>query len=83
MWLAETSQQPISQTTWLKATPRCNQCNHTVFMGLLRIPFTGTSKNAHMLSHVVDYQNYRTHKEQVVNKTGTSSIHNGIHVHKL
>jgi hypothetical protein len=24
LWLAETSQQPISQTTWLKATPHCN-----------------------------------------------------------
>jgi len=28
LWLAETSQQPISQTTWLKHTPHCNQCNH-------------------------------------------------------
>jgi len=28
LWLAETSQQPISQTTWLKLTPHCNQCNH-------------------------------------------------------
>ena len=31
LWLAETSQQPISQTTWLKATPHCNnynRCNH-------------------------------------------------------
>ena len=26
--LAETSQQPISQTTWLKVTPHCNHCNH-------------------------------------------------------
>jgi hypothetical protein len=25
LWLAETSQQPISQTTWLKVTPHCNQ----------------------------------------------------------
>ena len=24
LWLAETSQQPISQTTWLKVTPHCN-----------------------------------------------------------
>jgi hypothetical protein len=28
LWLAETSQQPISQTTWLKVTPNCNHCNH-------------------------------------------------------
>ena len=28
LWLAETSQQPISQTTWLKVTPHCNYCNH-------------------------------------------------------
>jgi hypothetical protein len=28
LWLAETSQQPISQTTWLKVTPHCNHCNH-------------------------------------------------------
>jgi hypothetical protein len=27
LWLAETSQQPISQTTWLKVTPHCNHCN--------------------------------------------------------
>jgi hypothetical protein len=25
--LAETSQQPISQTTWLKVTPHCNHRN--------------------------------------------------------
>ena len=28
LWLAETSQQPISQTTRLKVTPNCNHCNH-------------------------------------------------------
>jgi hypothetical protein len=28
LWLAETSQQPISQTTWLKVTFHCNHCNH-------------------------------------------------------
>ena len=28
LWLAETSQQPISQTTWLKFTQHCNHCNH-------------------------------------------------------
>jgi hypothetical protein len=28
LWLAETSQQPISQSTWLKVTPHCNHCNH-------------------------------------------------------
>jgi hypothetical protein len=28
LWLAETSQQPISQTTWLKVTPHCNHCIH-------------------------------------------------------
>jgi len=27
LWLAETSQQPISQTTWLKVIPHCNHCN--------------------------------------------------------
>jgi len=31
--LAETSQQPISQTTWLKVTPPCNQCHHYIFCG--------------------------------------------------
>ena len=30
MWLAETSHQPISQTTWLKVTPHCNHCNQCV-----------------------------------------------------
>jgi len=29
LWLAETSQQPISQTTWLKVTP--HHCNHYKF----------------------------------------------------
>jgi len=28
LWLAETSQQPISQTTWLKVTPHCIHCTH-------------------------------------------------------
>jgi len=27
LWMAETSQQPISQTTWLKVTPHCNHCH--------------------------------------------------------
>jgi hypothetical protein len=27
LWLAETNQQPISQTTWLKVTPHCNHCS--------------------------------------------------------
>jgi len=27
LWLAETSQQPISQKNWLKVTPHCNHCN--------------------------------------------------------
>ena len=31
LWLAETSQQPISQTTWLKVTPHCNHCNHCMY----------------------------------------------------
>jgi len=26
LWLAETSQQPISQTSWLKVAPHCNHC---------------------------------------------------------
>jgi hypothetical protein len=30
LWLAETSQQLISQTTWLKVTPHCNHCNHRI-----------------------------------------------------
>jgi len=32
LWLAETSQQPISQTTWLKVTPHCNYCNYLVWI---------------------------------------------------
>jgi len=35
LWLAETSQQPISQTTWLKVTPYCNHCNHYKELGRL------------------------------------------------
>jgi len=37
LWLAETSQQPISQTTWLKVTPHCNhfsQQNNRLFLFL-------------------------------------------------
>jgi len=37
LWLAETSQQPISQTTWLKVTPNCNHCNHCKIQQLLCI----------------------------------------------
>jgi len=46
LWLAETSQQPISQTTWLKVTPHwCNHCNHwyvcrIAFSDLVFTPFT-------------------------------------------
>jgi hypothetical protein len=29
LWLAETSQQPISQTTWLKVTPHCDHYHDT------------------------------------------------------
>jgi len=35
LWLAETSQQPISQTTWLKVTPNCNHCNHCNHYGFI------------------------------------------------
>jgi hypothetical protein len=28
LWLAKTSQQLISQTTWLKVTPHCNHFNY-------------------------------------------------------
>ena len=31
LWLAETSQQPISQTTWLKVTPHCNHKKEDTF----------------------------------------------------
>jgi hypothetical protein len=49
LWLAETSQQPISQTTWLKVTPNCNhytfsteafQAEKQVKMNLLDFPET-------------------------------------------
>ena len=33
LWLAETIQQLISQTTWLKVTPHCNHCNHNIRPG--------------------------------------------------
>jgi hypothetical protein len=33
LWLAETGQQPISQTTWLKVTPHCNHCKHYIKHG--------------------------------------------------
>jgi hypothetical protein len=35
LWLAETSRKPISQTTWLKVTPHCNHCNHSLFLSEL------------------------------------------------
>jgi len=31
--MAETSQQPISQVTWLKVTPHCNLYNHDLSLG--------------------------------------------------
>jgi hypothetical protein len=36
LWLAETSQQPISQTTWLKVTPHCNHFNHCKSLTIYR-----------------------------------------------
>jgi len=37
LWLAETSQQPTSQTTWLKITPHCNHCKHCMRTCLARV----------------------------------------------
>ena len=37
LWLAETSQQPISQTAWLEVTPHCNHCNHLVIPGIMAL----------------------------------------------
>ena len=37
LWLAETSQQPISQTTWLKVTPHCNHCNYYWFRSAVKL----------------------------------------------
>jgi len=37
-WLAETSQQPISQATWLKVTLHCNHCNHMLAVFLRSRP---------------------------------------------
>jgi len=34
LWRAETSQQPISQTTWLKVTFHCNHCCFCVFAAM-------------------------------------------------
>ena len=41
LWLAETNQQPISQTTWLKVTPHCDPylCIHWVLQNTKQHPF--------------------------------------------
>jgi len=39
LWLAETSQQPISQTTCLKVSPHCNHCNHWKAALVESLPF--------------------------------------------
>jgi len=44
LWQAETSQQPISQTTWLKVIPQCNHCNH--YQPISCPPIPQTSRNA-------------------------------------
>jgi len=50
MWLAETSQQPISQTTWLKVTPHCNHCNQLLtFLSLS--PHSWLAEEPHFLTH--------------------------------
>jgi hypothetical protein len=41
LWLAETSQQPISQTTWLKVTPHCDHCGKSEWL-----------ENTELLQHV-------------------------------
>jgi hypothetical protein len=37
LWPAETSQQPISQTTWLKVNPHCNHCLSYKFCAFISI----------------------------------------------
>jgi hypothetical protein len=50
LWLAETSQQPISQTTWLKVIPHGNHCNHyQAFTRSLR----GISQNTKVTLNVI------------------------------
>jgi len=36
LWLAEISQQPIIQTTWLKVIPHCNHCKETLKLGRVK-----------------------------------------------
>jgi hypothetical protein len=45
LWLAETSQQPISQTSWLKVTPHCNHCNIMIMSHFLLRSLEGMPKN--------------------------------------
>ena len=55
LWLAETSQQPISQTTWLKVTPHCNHCNHcNIYDFISRWWFTPTLKGT-QLEHMANW----------------------------
>ena len=46
LWLAETSQQPISQTTWLKVTPHCHHCRERMFC-VLHAPRDGCRSTQH------------------------------------
>jgi hypothetical protein len=39
LWLAETNQQPISQTTWLKVTPHCNHWYNSAAIRLPTSPY--------------------------------------------
>jgi hypothetical protein len=54
LWLAETSQQPISQTTWLKVTPHCNHCNHCTRHGKA----TSTEKPTNQITRIVTANNW-------------------------
>jgi hypothetical protein len=72
LWLAKTSQQPISQTTWLKVTPHCNHytsrlshagqtCNLIVKHVTSALhPLTHTYTHTHTHTHTQTHQH--THK---------------------
>jgi len=57
LWLAETSQQPISQTTWLKVTPHCNHFSCCLHLYLRFFSATQQIAATGQLVHFLSQQN--------------------------
>jgi len=73
LWLAETSQQPISQTTWLKVTPHCN--HYTIVRIRSQTLSTQTVSMKSLIGHLQCPQNNGAITIQCQHKLTTPALH--------